>query len=145
MKIPATCRRQMIEQAERDSPNETCGLFTGGAGRVERIYPMTNVSAEADVRYEFAPVEHFKMLKKLEREGIPILGVYHSHPASQAYPSVTDVGRAILPDGTDPLYPDYLYIIISLQMPKSPVVRGFRILSGGKIQEEELVIEDSRA
>lgn len=158
MNILAACREGMIAQAKKDSPNETCGLFTGqpfdrlraqpfdrlGArpGLIERIHPLANVSQDPRVRYEFAPVEHFKILKKMEKEGVPILGVYHSHPASEAYPSVTDVGRAILPDGSDPLYPDYLYIIISLQHSGSPVVRGFRILSGGHIREEELIVVD---
>ncbi len=135
------CRDRMIEQARRDSPNETCGFFSGRPALIEQIYPMKNVSDDPEVRYEFESVEHFKMLKRADREKIPILGVYHSHPASPAYPSATDVGRAILPDGT-PTYADYLYIILSLQRPDSPVLRGFRILPGGKIQEEDLSIEE---
>ena len=129
----------MVEQARRDSPNETCGFFSGQPGVIEEIYPMRNVSGDPDVQYEFEPMEHFKMLKRADREKIPIMGVYHSHPASPAYPSATDVAMAILPDGT-PTYSEYLYIILSLQTSDRPVLRGFRILPGGKIQEEELKV-----
>lgn len=141
MIILASCRKRMIDQARHDAPNETCGFFSGRSGWIETLHPMKNVAAEPVTRYEFDPVEHFKMLKRMEREGIPILGVYHSHPASPAYPSMTDVGRAILPDGT-PTYLEYLYIILSLQNPVDPVVRAFRILPGGTIQEEDLAVEE---
>lgn len=141
MRIQRACRDRMIERARRDSPNETCGFFSGPSGLIEEIYPLRNASDKPKVLYEFEALEHFKMLKRADRENIPILGVYHSHPASPAYPSETDVARALLPDGT-PTYPDYLYIILSLQRPDSPVLRGFRILPGGKIQEEELSIEE---
>lgn len=144
MLLTCVCRDLMIERARIDSPNETCGFFSGRPGRIEEIHPMRNVSAEPVVRYEFDPTEHFKMLKQMDRAGIPILGVYHSHPASPAYPSATDVGRAILPDGA-PTYSEYLYIILSLETPAAPVLRGFRILPYGKIQEEELAVEDARA
>ncbi|MBI4179561.1 M67 family metallopeptidase [bacterium] len=140
MLILQNCLQGMIDQARRDAPNETCGLLTGRAGRIEQIHALKNVAEEAEVRYEFEPMEHFRMLKKTEREGVPILGVYHSHTASQAYPSATDVERALLPGGADPLYPGYLYIIISLQNPAAPVVRGFWIRAGGEIQEEALSI-----
>lgn len=142
MKVRRDCRDRMIERARHDSPSETCGFFSGRPGIIETIYPMKNVSDDPEIRYEFDSSEHFKMLKRADREKIPILGVYHSHPASPAYPSATDVARATLPDGT-PTYADYLYIILSLQTPDRPVLRGFRILPGGKIQEEELSIEEA--
>ena len=140
MKILAACRQRMIDQARRDAPNETCGFFTGRSSLIDDIHPMQNVSPDSNIRYEFQPVEHFKKMMELDRAGIPILGVYHSHPASEAYPSETDVARALLLDGT-PTYPDYLYIIISLKNPAAPVTNAFRILPGGTVREEELEVE----
>ncbi len=155
MNILAACADHMIERARQDAPNETCGFFTGRRqdipvaagtgpsmaggrrGLIESIHPMKNASAEPRIRYEFEPVEHFKTLKRMEREGTLILGVYHSHPASPAFPSATDVARATLPDGT-PTYPEYLYIIVSLEFPAAPALRAFRVLPGGEIKEEGL-------
>lgn len=137
MKILSACLSKMIARAREDAPNETCGFFSGSD-----VHPMRNVAAAPRTRYEFDATEHIKTIRRLEKENIPILGIYHSHVASEAYPSKTDVDRAILPDG-QPWFPDYLYIIISLQNSSSPVARGFRIQNGGEIEEEELVIVDS--
>ncbi len=142
MKILRDCVDAMTERARLDVPNETCGFFTGLAGVIEQIHPMKNTAAHPRTRYEFEPLEHFKFLKRMDRECVPILGVYHSHPASEAYPSQTDVDRAMLPDGT-PTYSDYVYLILSLA-DASPVIRAFRIRQGGIIVEEDLLTAESR-
>ena len=138
MNIKSACYEEMVDRARRDTPNETCGLFTGRPGTIEGLHPMKNAASQPEVRYEFDSTEHIKAIHKMKREGIPILGIYHSHPASEAYPSATDVDRALW-DKT-PLFPEYLYIILSLQNPSAPAARAFRILSGGEIREEELTV-----
>ncbi|OGH59268.1 MAG: hypothetical protein A3G34_03015 [Candidatus Lindowbacteria bacterium RIFCSPLOWO2_12_FULL_62_27] len=142
MRILRKCLDRMIELARRDAPNETCGLMTGPPGLVRVVHPIKNVSPEPRIRYEFHSNQHVYILGCLEREGIPVLGVYHSHPESQPFPSPTDVARAVLTDGT-PLWPDYRYVILSLETPERPQARAFRILQGGEIEEEELKIEDN--
>ena len=71
-------------------------------------------------------------MKEIRNKGEEIIGIYHSHVASEAYPSNHDVELA--------LYPEVSYVIISLKDNKNPSVRSFKIVEG-KITEEELKIE----
>jgi proteasome lid subunit RPN8/RPN11 len=75
---------------------------------------------------------------EIERQGWELLGIYHSHPHTQAYPSPTDVALAF--------YPDALYFIVSLADPDQPAVRAFRIVKDeldartGEISEEPIEV-----
>ncbi|MGB8643785.1 MAG: M67 family metallopeptidase [Anaerolineae bacterium] len=109
----------LIAQARRDAPNETCGLIGGREGRAERLYPLANEAEHPQVEYRGAALQQLEAMRDMETQEQELLAIYHSHPASPAFPSPTDVERAF--------YPDAVYIVISLMHPRAAQVRGFTI------------------
>jgi proteasome lid subunit RPN8/RPN11 len=137
---------EMIRHAQREYPNEACGLLAGKAcpeqgrracpeqgrrdGWVERVYQMTNAD-HSPVTYSLEPEEQYRAFMEIEAEGRELLAIYHSHSHSPAYPSVTDLELAY--------YPDCLYLIISLADRARPIIRAFRVVEGA-IEEEKVEI-----
>jgi proteasome lid subunit RPN8/RPN11 len=123
---------QMVGHCYDGLPFEACGLLGGdpttGEGRV--CYPTTNVAASARV-YTVDPRDHLRADRDAENRGLEIIGVFHSHTHTDAYPSPTDVAQA--PD------PTWHYVLVSLR-DFAPVVRSYRI-EDGKITEEPVVLE----
>ncbi|MCY3806615.1 MAG: M67 family metallopeptidase [bacterium] len=123
----------MLAHAVAGLPNEACGLFaaTFGTDNVVAFYPMTNAAASESI-YEFDGAEHLAVEKQAEEAGLTVVGVMHSHTASTAYPSPTDVAQA---SRFDPLGV-WHHVIVSLKHP-APALRSYRIV--GRIIEEEAV------
>lgn len=121
----------MIAHVRSEYPNEGCGLVAGQAGKIGRIYKTTNVDPNPRVRYQIDPKELLEVFRELDRQGLELIGIFHSHPQTQAYPSPTDISLAF--------YPDSYYFIISLRNVEQPELRAFRIVDG-KIQEEPVQI-----
>ena len=119
VQIDAAIIDSMVEHARLEAPLECCGLLMGQAGRITRLRRMRNL-AQSPVRYEMAPRELFQFFRDLRVSGLQHLGIYHSHPTSEAYPSATDIAQAF--------YPDCAYFIISLLPPDRPAVRAFSIM-----------------
>ena len=134
MILTRTQVEQLVAQAKRDAPNETCGLIGGKDERALQIYPLKNVDENPRIRYMAEPLELLHAIRDVEEaHDWQVLAIYHSHPATQAYPSATDVARAF--------YPDAIYILISLMNPELAQVRGFEIKEE-KISEVTLQIEE---
>ncbi|MFH0732593.1 MAG: M67 family metallopeptidase [Candidatus Omnitrophota bacterium] len=123
--------KRITEHAIREFPNEACGILAGSQGRVEKVYEMTNAEASPQTFFMDAR-EQLKAMKEVRNEGQEMVGIYHSHVASEACPSSHDVELA--------LYPEVSYVIISLKDKKNPSIRSFKIKEE-KITEEELRIE----
>jgi proteasome lid subunit RPN8/RPN11 len=123
--------QQMVAHALDGLPNEACGLLAGtpGHSKAHVVYPCHN-AAESSRIYTVDPLDHLKADRDAESRGMEIIGVYHSHTHTDAYPSPTDVKQA--PD------PSWHYVIVSLKDPE-PVVRSYRIVDG-KISEEPVVL-----
>ncbi len=120
--LPATMRDEIVAHARAEWPRECCGLIAGKDRRPTRLYRLTNV-APGNVFYEIDPRELYDLeFRQLPAEGWDVVAIYHSHPASEAYPSATDVALAG--------WPDAFYVICSLATPDSPVIRAFRIVDG---------------
>jgi proteasome lid subunit RPN8/RPN11 len=119
---------EMVAHARQEAPNECCGLLFGRHGRVERVFRGTNID-HSPVTYQMDARELLE-IPRMETQGLDLVGIYHSHPASPARPSSTDVARAF--------YPDVAYVIISLAAPQPEVV-AFRI-ADGQVRELELVV-----
>ena len=95
---------------------------------------LHGVVAAASVRTAFGiidPDEQLKVWIELDDADEVVWAIVHSHVASQAVPSATDVGLAF--------YPDSLYVIVSLADPKSPSVRAWSIREGS-VSEVALVV-----
>jgi proteasome lid subunit RPN8/RPN11 len=133
LKITCGKLKQLVLQARRDAPNETCGIIGGKEGRALKIFPLKNVDRAARTNYYAEPLELLRALREIEDNDWEHLAVYHSHPASPAYPSPTDIARAF--------YPDAIHLILSLMNPEQTSVRAFRIVQG-QVNEVTLEIED---
>ena len=118
----------IVRHAEEEAPRECCGLLMGQGEIITHHRPMKNVLA-SNVRYEMEAQALFQFFKDLRAANQKHLGIYHSHPVSEAYPSETDVRESF--------YPDCTYFIVSLKNPSLPLVRAFRLLSEGV---EELAV-----
>lgn len=123
----------LIKHCKKEFPDEACGILAGSSGKAERVYEMANVD-KSPSSYFMDAKEQLKVMKEIRNLGLEMVGIYHSHVASQAYPSSHDVELAF--------YPDTSYIIISLKDKENPGIRSFRI-EEGKIAEEEVRIADN--
>lgn len=121
---------QIIRHCLREIPNEACGILAGNNGEVKRAYEMTNTD-KSPSSYFMDAKEQFKVMKEIRNLSLEMIGIYHSHVASPAYPSGHDVELAF--------YPEASYVIISLKDMNNPSIRSFKI-EDGKITEEEVKI-----
>ncbi len=128
--LSARQREAMIATCVRALPDEGCGLLVGRGERVEDVVASPNVAASARV-YEIDSRVLLATDRRCEREGSDLMGVFHSHTHSEAYPSPTDVAQA--PD------PAWHYVLVSLR-DAITVVRSYRIVEG-RVDEEEVVVE----
>jgi proteasome lid subunit RPN8/RPN11 len=118
----------MIAHAQEDAPNECCGIIAGTDGRATKLFRAKNAEA-SPYRYSVDPQDLFRIHRECEESGWDFLAIYHSHTASEAYPSPTDVRLAF--------WPEAYYVLVSLMTPETPAVRAFRIIEG-EVREEEL-------
>lgn len=125
--ITEAVKDAMIDHARRASPAECCGLLSGGNGVITEIHPLRNEADTPETRYFATPEDIFAATRRMRESGQALLGVYHSHPRSPAYPSASDVEMAF--------YPEAVYFIVSLE----PLVelRAFKI-EGSRIEDVEI-------
>ena len=130
MQIPKAIYDQMLEQAREEAPNECCGIVGGKDGAASTMYPATNAE-QSPLRYTLDPKDLYRItFQEIPENDEEMLAIYHSHTASPAYPSQTDINLAT--------YPDSIYLILSLAEGEQPL-RGFRI-SDGEVSEVELTV-----
>ncbi len=139
--LPSELERAIVAQARAESPNEACGLIVGTApaadGGVALRYEACRNAAASPVRYAVHPDDLYQVTIEADEAGHVIWGIVHSHPRSPAVPSATDVGMA--------LYPDALYLLVSLAAGQAdpvtgaPLLRAWRIV-GGAVREVALEV-----
>ena len=125
----------MVAHCLDDAPLEACGLLAGaapaeGPATATRHFPATNASGSARV-YTVEPRDMLRADRAAEDSGLTILGVYHSHTHTDAYPSPTDVDAA--PD------PGWHYVLVSLR-DVEPSVRSYRVVDR-RIEEEPVAVQ----
>ncbi len=139
--IDRSIREAIVAHARRDHPDEACGVVAGAAGtdRATRLVEMVNAE-RSPTFYRFDPAEQLVLYKDMDaRDEEPVV-IYHSHTATEAYPSRTDVSLAGEPDAH--------YVLVSTRDPAAPVedieFRSFRIRDG-VVREEpvKIVTEES--
>ena len=133
MRISGEAFQEMIAHCKREYPNEACGYLAGREGRATRALPIRNAAA-SPTWYEMDPADQLKAQKEMRRAGLAHLAVYHSHVATEAYPSPRDVERAT---AVQELY-DGHYVLVTLKDEGRPRARAFRIRDG-HVTEEPLV------
>jgi proteasome lid subunit RPN8/RPN11 len=143
LQIPREFVDEMIAHAREDAPNECCGIIAGKDGQATRVFRSINELANP-YRYKMDPQDQLRILHECQDNDWDFLAFYHSHTASEASPSPTDIRLAFVPEtpttaGTPMLWwPDAYWVIVSLGDADNPVVRAFRILSDGQVNEEEV-------
>ena len=132
--IRRAVRDAIVAHARRDHPDEACGVVAGPAGsdRPERLVPMLN-AARSPTFYEFDSMELLRLHRDLEaRDEEPVV-IYHSHTATEAYPSRTDRRLAMEPGAH--------YVLVSTRDPDETEFRSFRIVDG-VVTEEDVRVTD---
>ncbi len=115
--IPKVFLERIIAHAAQEYPEECCGILAGKAGRISKVYPMKNIERSSQAFF-MDPEEQYQVFQEMEREKLELLGIYHSHPHSPAYPSSKDIDLAF--------YPDVIMVIISLYSHQNPWVGAFK-------------------
>ena len=130
MVIPAALRDEIIAHARDGLPNEACGIIAGLDDRAERFFPA-QPDEPSPYYYRIEARDQIRIMNAIDDAGLDLLGIYHSHTSSPAYPSRTDAEQAF--------WPDAVYVIVSLAG-TDPDVRGYRI-HDMSITEEALRVE----
>lgn len=137
LRIPKQIHDAMTAHCIEGLPNEACGFLAGRDQDVSEIFLLTN-SAASPVFYRPDDREMIAAMNEIDDKHLELSAIFHSHVASPAYPSLTDVREAH--------YPDAVYIIVSLVDRAAPEVRGFLIEKkdwtdlSGEVSEVELVL-----
>ena len=126
MKIEQHVIDELIAQAQKDAPNETCGYLLGIDNVVTENYWMENIDHSPE-HFSFAPKDQFAALKYARSKGLRILANWHSHPASPSRPSQEDLRLA-----NDPTI---RYAILSLH--EGIHLNSFKILNGEVTDKEQ--------
>jgi proteasome lid subunit RPN8/RPN11 len=129
MKIAQSLVDEMVAHAREDLPNECCGMLGGSDGEATEVIRIAN-SAASPLRYEMDPQAQYDALKSIEDGGGELLGIYHSHTKSAAYPSQTDVNQAVA-------WPEQVYVIVSLADEAAPDVKAY-LLKDLRIADVEI-------
>jgi proteasome lid subunit RPN8/RPN11 len=127
----------MVAHARRDHPDEACGVIAGpeASDRPERFIPMLN-AARSPTFYEFDSTDLLKLYRDMDsRDEVPVV-IYHSHTATEAYPSRTDVSYASEPHAH--------YVLVSTRDPQHHELRSYRIVDGVITEEPVDVVESYR-
>ena len=120
MRLTAALRHEIVAAARAALPNEAVGLLVG-AKEPERYITMRNASA-SPYRYSIDSAEQLAVWTELDSRGESVWAIVHSHVASAAEPSKTDVELAY--------FPESLYLICSLANPEAPDIRAWSIVRG---------------
>jgi proteasome lid subunit RPN8/RPN11 len=136
--ISAALLQEIIDAAREGLPNEACGLLVARSFAADDAAPTRYVAlrnaAQSPYRYMIDPQEQLKIWMEMDDADEVPWGIVHSHVASPAVPSDTDVGLAY--------FPDSLYLVCSL-MDEMPTVRAWSIRDDVVTEVQLAVTEDS--
>lgn len=124
----------MVKHARADHPDEACGVLAGpeGSDRPERHVAMINAE-RSPTFYRFDSGEQLRVWREMDgADEVPVV-VYHSHTATEAYPSRTDISLAAEPDAH--------YVLVSTRDPEQHELRSYRIIDGVVTEEDITIVE----
>jgi proteasome lid subunit RPN8/RPN11 len=134
LRIDRAAYDAIVAQARTDHPDEACGVVAGpvGSDRPVRFVAMVN-AARSPTFYEFDSMDLLRLYREMDdRDEEPVV-VYHSHTATEAYPSRTDIGLAQEPGAH--------YVLVSTRDPEREEFRSYRIVDGVVSEEEVRVLD----
>ena len=112
---------RMVAHGRTWAPRECCGIGIGPFGTVAEFHELDNVHETPVTRYEIASRDQLRLHLRAEGEGWETTLVFHTHPATEPYPSATDLALAG--------WPDAVYAIMGLSG-EAPLLRAYRIVDG---------------
>jgi proteasome lid subunit RPN8/RPN11 len=136
--IDRATRDAIVEHARRDHPDEACGVVAGPVGSdvPTRFIPMLN-AAMSTTFYEFDSTDLLRLYREMDDNDEEPVVIYHSHTATEAYPSRTDISLAQEPGAH--------YVLVSTRdggdQSGEVDFRSFRIVDGQVTEEEVRVVE----
>ena len=132
LRITRQLHDAIVDHARRDHPDEACGVIAGPAGGDDptRFIPMLN-AARSPTFYEFDSSDLLALYKEMDANDEEPVVIYHSHTATEAFPSRTDISYASEPNAH--------YVLVSTRSPDEAEFRSFRIVDG-KVTEEPVEI-----
>ena len=135
LRIDRSIHDAIVEHARRDHPDEACGVVAGpeGSDQPARFVPMLN-AARSPTFYEFDSADLLALYKEMAANDEEPVVVYHSHTATEAYPSRTDIQFGSLS-------PESHWVLVSTREPEQVEFRSFRIVDG-TVTEEPVEIEE---
>jgi proteasome lid subunit RPN8/RPN11 len=126
----------LVAHARAEYPNEACALLGGDpGGEVAKVYALPNAEASPTF-YVVEPRAQLAAMNEMDDKGWELVGIFHSHTFSEAYPSKTDVELA--------KYPEAAYLIVSLADLEQPRLRAFSIRDG-QVSEMPVAIDGVKA
>ncbi|MGI8760192.1 MAG: Mov34/MPN/PAD-1 family protein [Jatrophihabitantaceae bacterium] len=137
LSIDRATRDAIVAHARHDHPDEACGVVAGpeGSDRPQRFVPMLN-AARSPTFYEFDSADLLRLYRELDDAGEEPVVIYHSHTATEAYPSRTDIAYASEPNAH--------YVLVSTRDQDATEFRSFRIVDGEVTEEPVEVLERDR-
>jgi [CysO sulfur-carrier protein]-S-L-cysteine hydrolase len=128
----------IVAHARRDHPDEACGIIAGpeGSDRPSRLVPMLN-AAMSPTFYEFDPQDLLALYTDMDERGEEPVVIYHSHTATEAYPSRTDIALAQEPRAH--------YVLVSTREPYETEFRSYRIVDGVVTEEPVEIVAAAHA
>ena len=125
---------KIVAHARADHPDEACGVIAGPAGsdRPERFIAMANAE-RSPTFYRFDSAEQFRVWRDMDDNDEEPIVIYHSHTATEAYPSRTDISYASEPQAH--------YVLVSTRHDNETEFRSYRILEAVVTEEPVTVVE----
>jgi len=135
LRIERATHDAIVAHARRDHPDEACGVVAGpeGSDRPVRFIPMLN-AARSPTFYEFDSADLLALYKELDANDEEPVVIYHSHTATEAYPSRTDIAYAQEPNAH--------YVLVSTRSDDETEFRSFRIVDGEVTEEPVEIVGD---
>jgi proteasome lid subunit RPN8/RPN11 len=128
LRIDRSLHDQIVAHARRDHPDEACGVVAGAEDSdvPSRFVPMLN-AARSPTFYEFDSIELLALYREMAAKDEEPVVIYHSHTATEAYPSRTDISLAQEPNAH--------YVLVSTRSDDDIEFRSFRIVDGVVTEE----------
>ena len=128
LELPQAMVDELVAHARRDHPDEACGVIAGRDGVATRVFAMDNAE-RSPTFYRFDATEQLAVWRDMDdADEVPFV-IYHSHTATEAYPSRTDISLASEPDAH--------YVLVSTRSADEIELRSYRILDG-QVNEEPI-------
>ena len=86
-------KKILLDHTNKEEPNESCAILYGnkneGENSVKEIWLTENIDS-SPVEFTLSPEQNLEIYEKGKELNLEIIGIFHSHPKGDAYPSNID-------------------------------------------------------